>query len=678
VEKPKKKSRQSTFIPQIDNVSLKEWQTLTKIFSETYPRTELCKPPVDKSWEYLFCVFFAFLSTGIIGTDSPIGTFYSLLLSRFNPDNGSFRINDIKRNGENSTSDGRRVYLPELVKIHMLSYCLYVGREMPSKLVANKSGRLAPQSLFPQDEFRKRFRVWISELCRYAGVQKIPSIRTMVNLARIDLLKIYPPFVIGLFSRKVECSPIPNMLTEKRFLDFDKTMKTYPDSMTTNASDEPSVPDDNLSAEIDRNYSKIYDHFYNLAMRSTNQERADIAEMIDSLWKGKHTPVSGQTFTCIDASNFILAADWLSAMLLYSKLSVNTVRTYFFQVSAVLRTDLQGENLNGLSHGDMEAILENCATGSSAKVLKAAMKSFLRYISKVHKIEHGAISWNALSVQSNMKDVPILWPSDVTRILMATDDPQIRQVIRLGFGCGMRISEIAYLNPRDIQLKGEAFLDIKITKSKAGKRRLPLYLLMTEKELEEFSFFYDNSRKSHTCHSTLFVTTGGLPFYNPQVLSSAVKRVMAKAGYRWATFHTLRHSFASLLLMRWFRAYVCSDLADYVWQELGIYDITKDRNLLENGLYSIGGLLGHADIKTTVANYIHTADLIQKAFLNFYERDNRLLLSYSQAIHLTGYSQAGLYKRFTPVNGRQSGIEATELIRLQLKRLRQRMKLATD
>jgi site-specific recombinase XerD len=642
-----------------------------KAFAEIYPRVDDYKTSAEKSWEYLFCAFFALLSAGVIGTNSPIATFYSLLLSSFNHNKKYCRINDKKGNEkENNKFKGRRIYLSALALIHVLSYSLYIGQEKPGEWGTDGSGRLVPQSLFPQNEFQKRFKTWLSGLCNHAGISITPSIRTIVNLARINLLRNYPPFVIGLFSRKVVYSPIPDATTAKRSFDPEKPLKNYRDSSMLDFFDESAVViNPEATAGVDRDYSRTFDYLNTLSKRSSQKERVEIAGLIDSLIGEKHLLLLGQQVTSIDALNFALAADWLRAMLLYPRLSINTVRTYFFQVSAVLRTELAGENLNGLNQTDMEAILENCVTGNSAKVLKAAMKSFHRYISKVHKIEIGTISWSALNIRHIRKDTPILWPSDVLKILKIADDSQIRQAVRLGFCCGMRTSEIVYLHPRNIHLEGEPFLDLKITKSKAGKRRLPLCLLMTEKEIEEFRDFIRRNTADPTCWDTLFVNAGGLPFLNPQALSMAVERVIARAGYPWATFYTLRHSFASILLLRWFRAHVFSRFTDDFWQELDIYDLNNDRALLQNGLHGIGCLLGHADVRTTVANYIHTADLLQKAFLDLYEREHHLSLSYSQAIYLTGYSQAALYKRFSPTSRGLSGIQATELIKLQIKRL---------
>ncbi|MBM4147021.1 MAG: hypothetical protein FJ240_12260 [Nitrospira sp.] len=667
MENFKKKSRQSTFVPQIDDISVSEWKSLIKAFNETYPQIQEGISSTEKSWEYLLCTFFALVSKSIIGTNSPIASFYSLPLSNINQDKGFIRINDKKNSVSEKKFKGRRLYLPASAMIHLLSYYLHMSKEMSNEWV--RHDRLVPQSLFPQVEFHKRYRAWISRLCNYAGIQKIPSIRSIVNLARIELTENYPSFVIGLFAGKVQYSPMPDMPRGKKTAFFADT-KSTPNSIALPSIAEPSVLDDTLLAKVDLNYSKVSDYLSSLSMRSTKKERGEIADMIDTLWREEHPLLTKKPVASIDGMNFLLAADWLRAMLLYPRLTVNTIRTYFAQVSAVLRTELQGENLNGLNHGDMEVILENCNSGNSARVLKAALKSFLRYIAKMHKIEIGPISWRALSVETSMKEVQILWPSDVIKILAATDDPKIRQAIQLGFCCGMRISEIAYLNPQYIDVRGEAFLDIKITKSRSGKRRLPLYLLMSKKGLEEFASFYDDSCKNGCGKDVLFMSAEGLPFYNPQALSMAVERVMVKAGYAWATFHILRHSFASILLLRWLRTFVCSNLMDDWWQELQIYNKNTDRILIENGIHSIGALLGHADVRTTVENYIHTADLFQKAYRDMYERDNKLYLSYDQAINLTDYSKAGLYKRFPSADGNRKGIEATEIIELQLKRMK--------
>lgn len=670
MKKIKRKSRQSTFIPQIDDIALNDWKLLMKTFAETRPQIEASKSSTEKSWEYLLCAFFALLSTSVVGKNSPIASFYSFPLSSFNPGKGFCRINDKKNADGKNKFKGRPIHLPVLAMIHLLSYCLHMGNEMPDEW--GRHDKLVPQSFFPQVELQKRFRAWIFRLCNHAGVQKVPSIRTIANLARIDMIENYPSFVIGLLAGNVQYSSMPDMPGGKRAAFFVETTKIPSNSIAPLSCGEASVIDDTLQTRMDLNYSKVYDYLSTLSMRSTNEERAEVADIIDMLWREEHSLFTKQPVASIEGMNFLLASDWLRAMLSYPKLAVNTIRTYFIQVSAVLRTELLGENINGLNQGDMETILENCVSGNSARVLKAALKSFLRYISRVHKIELAPISWRALSVEFSMKDVQILWPSDVVKILEATNDPQIRQAIRLGFCCGMRISEIAYLNPQYIDVRGEAFIDLKITKSRAGKRRLPLYLLMSEKEIKEFASFYDRSIKKDACRDFLFMTAEGLPFYNPQALSMAAERVMARAGYSWTTFHTLRHSFASILLLRWFRAFVCFDLTDDFWQEMQTYDINKDKDLIENGLYSIGALLGHADVRTTVANYVHTADLLQKAYRDLYERDNQLCLSYGQAINLTGYSQSGLYKRFPPKNDGQGRIEAAKLVELQLKRIRYR------
>lgn len=652
------KKRQFTIIPTWEEMSLQEYRSMKRVFLKDHPSIQTGMAKEGKLWEYLFCLFYSLLVSGTLSCNAPIKRFYSLMLLNADIERGTIRVRkSAKKAGK---SEGQRIYLSVQERLLLYAYLYNAWNEMPKEWRSGGSGELVPTSLFPEKEFRKRVEGWLNALCKKAGVDVKPSLDDIRHLAEVELLGIYPPMVVAAISLKVPYSPTPENISSLKRVPLGTTNKSL---RVADKSPQGQIEKTLEHAEIDwidDYYSRLFQQTARLIKDTPHLTRRNIEANVDIiLTQLSKTKKSGSN---PDEFNVIIAADWLKNELLSSKLAPNSVKSYFQQVVTVLRTELQGEYLDAVDNSDIESLLENSNAGSAA-VFKAAMRSLLKFARKHHNVQTGKISWKSIRVAREVKDIPVLWPSDVHKILESTEDPQIRIPIILGYYCGMRVGEVATLKLYNIDLNGEALIDISSSKSASGRRRLPLFLLLTQDKFSELSRFYDeglSGSKDITLEKNLITNADGQPYTNPQVLSMAVQRAFTRAGYPWATFHTLRHSFASMLLLRWHRTIQKQE------SELEEFDVEKDKMLLSNGLADIARLLGHSDVKTTVMNYIHTIDLLQKAFLGISEKNSQLRLSYPQGIALTGLSEPGFYKKF-PV---PEGIDVEELINWQIKRLK--------
>lgn len=158
------------------------------------------------------------------------------------------------------------------------------------------------------------------------------------------------------------------------------------------------------------------------------------------------------------------------------------------------------------------------------------------------------------------KRLPVVLSRDeIARILLAIENRKHRLMVGLAYGAGLRISELTGLKTGDVQL-GDLSLHIKQAKGQKDritvfpeKLQQPLTKLLALKETQDYVF--ESSRG------------GRLSARSAQkVFAKALEKAQVKKG---ASFHSLRHSFAT--------------------------------HLLENGtdIRYVQELLGHANIRTT-------------------------------------------------------------------------------
>ncbi|MCR4279036.1 MAG: tyrosine-type recombinase/integrase, partial [bacterium] len=159
----------------------------------------------------------------------------------------------------------------------------------------------------------------------------------------------------------------------------------------------------------------------------------------------------------------------------------------------------------------------------------------------------------------NKKLPIILSRADIEKIIVETENPKYRLMIALGYGCGLRVSEVINLKVADLDIDD---LVVHIKNAKGKKDRISvlperlkndLRNMIAGKNAGEFVFHSNRGGK-------LTVTS----------LQKMFRKSLEKTKInKPATFHSLRHSFAT--------------------------------HLLENGIdvRYVQELLGHANIRTT-------------------------------------------------------------------------------
>ncbi len=165
---------------------------------------------------------------------------------------------------------------------------------------------------------------------------------------------------------------------------------------------------------------------------------------------------------------------------------------------------------------------------------------------------------NFPTIKKNRTLPEILTESEIKKLIESTKNTKHRLIIKLIYGCGLRVSETVSLKKEDVNFE-ERFIHIKLSKGKKDRFvKIPDSLYNDLKkfcELEKGGFLFESNRGGKLTVATI---------------QAILKNSAKKAGIKKRVYpHLLRHSFATHLL------------------EQGI------------GLKIIQKLLGHSDIKTT-------------------------------------------------------------------------------
>lgn len=210
---------------------------------------------------------------------------------------------------------------------------------------------------------------------------------------------------------------------------------------------------------------------------------------------------------------------------------------------------------------------------------------------------------------------------------LTRQEKMVLVVAILAFRTGMRIMEIYGLQIRDIQ--GSSQIEVLVRnnefrglKSRAGKRRLPLYLLMPPEELEFIRAWHGfrATELGATPKCALFASgpLDAAPCPEQELFTPLRQALKEVTGDPTVVPHTLRHSFTTWLLIKLL-----------VQGESGIASLSPfldsaefapdtcsslRKKLLENEtsgrkiLYAAAAMLGHADTETLLASYMHLTD----------------------------------------------------------------------
>lgn len=227
-------------------------------------------------------------------------------------------------------------------------------------------------------------------------------------------------------------------------------------------------------------------------------------------------------------------------------------------------------------------------------------------------------------------------------------------ILILGFQAGLRRSEVKFLRLRDLQVlrvkdgsrkprirEVELFIEPhrhRQLKSASSRRRLPLHLLLSEKELALLVAFWDAQKKVHdwparNSGALLFSDIGSpeLPLDDEYTFDPVTLALKTASGDERTRFHHLRHSFGNRLLMyllmarhpeiitsRWLGLDPDTqlndhDLAKAYWQA---FIGTGVESPSRKGVYALAAAMGHRNPATAVRSYLHVLDLALGASLD--------------------------------------------------------------
>jgi integrase len=166
-----------------------------------------------------------------------------------------------------------------------------------------------------------------------------------------------------------------------------------------------------------------------------------------------------------------------------------------------------------------------------------------------------------------------LTPDELKALLEAASDNQFYAVIYMAVSTGLRQAELLGLRWRDIDLDSQSILvcralykrrgvcEFKEPKTRHSKRRISMTAKLTS-YLKE----YKGEKESLSLHLGRLLKPDDLVFCNaqgkpidPGVLSHNFARIAKRAGLENLRFHDLRHTFASLMLLRGAKPKVISE-----------------------------------------------------------------------------------------------------------------------
>lgn len=158
------------------------------------------------------------------------------------------------------------------------------------------------------------------------------------------------------------------------------------------------------------------------------------------------------------------------------------------------------------------------------------------------------------------KKLPIvLSRNEIKKIIKATDNPKYKLMISLGYGCGLRVSEVINLRVADLDIDQ---LVVHIKGAKGKKDRISVLPEKLQNDLR-------NIIAGKSANDFVFTSNRGGKLTTTSLQKMFRKSLARVKISKPATFHSLRHSFAT--------------------------------HLLENGtdMRYVQELLGHSNIRTT-------------------------------------------------------------------------------
>lgn len=192
--------------------------------------------------------------------------------------------------------------------------------------------------------------------------------------------------------------------------------------------------------------------------------------------------------------------------------------------------------LNKITKDEFAAFLDNLAKKSYSPYTLNLYHASLKYV--FEKIYQTPFNFDLPYAKRHKKLPVVLSGSEIRKILESVKNAKHRLLIALSYGAGLRVSEVINLRVADIDIEE---LTIHLKQAKGKKDRITIFPerlesniqnLIAGKDKNEFVFASERGGKLTTRTAQ-------------KVFANALKKAGIKKS---ATFHSLRHSFATHLL----------------------------------------------------------------------------------------------------------------------------------
>lgn len=518
----------------------------------------------------------------------------------------------------NEEVEYRRWFFDPLTELIAIKYQDVIKNQnllkVSGKWIASRANEILKQHL-PKSELPRG----ITELLEAAGV------RYSIHL---------PPFLVS-YSQRKSLSHSLQLTTWGRLAKEIKQKQEEVDLSQWQKTIEIDDSEEMLSFFVDKKLTEIRD-----CLKTDRADRAKqnlTAVLINS--------------TSETTGYYYLLTDWLRSLLNKSKnrgapLKVSTLRGYLSTIGRRLAEELNEQTLDKMSAEEFEdaysVILDSLESRGLKRKVARIVFQFHQFIAdkyQVVAIEYYAtlgVSFSPVPVDANL-----VWVDEYYQILSFLENsnlieihPDLAEIAQLlfilGYRCGLRRMEALKLRIVDFQNGHRAHLVIRPhqerrLKTKNSQRLIPLYALLTEEEFHRLERWRIR-RVEQEAYSNSSEYLFAIPSKNfdsvPQelvfpILHSAMRSVTGDDKLR---YHHLRHSFASLTLLRLMASTYSAPISFFKKMPRQANEIkfsTEFREQLlpvqgptRKYLYAVGRLLGHSGPDISLEHYIHILDIL--------------------------------------------------------------------
>lgn len=437
-------------------------------------------------------------------------------------------------------------------------------------------------------------------------------------------------------------------------------------------------------------------------------------ELLDAINEEKLNHFASKYKDLLEGYNTIrLLYEWVTYLLNKKKRSLNTVRDYFSGFYKDLITLTKGQNLmtmyedqfSDLIYSLKELRINHIKTVSKnyngsityissdddakneikketeSKVI-AKIKSFFRwFITKVRKdisediledMEYSSklskTIRNSIIFDNEFKEIIKKMDGLIDEYLIENfkdlniDIEKIKKstyfIFILGYYTGMRKSEILNIRIKDCSIGIESYIYVRKSKTDSSKRKVLIKYLLPPEILDEFESFHIEKRKNSKSIDFLFYSSQDELLVIQYVIQLIVNYIKEFINDQNFVFHSLRHSFASNMLLRYYYEYY-PEFRSFIREidEKGKFSFEdyKEGNLKKifgNDIMNhnkfmmvFSTMIGHLSPEETIEVYIHTFDLV--ILFHLRRRFENVTLSRGQLLNLSPYHSS---KRATRKN----------------------------